>query len=74
MECSRTRVIIVRHEIRSNNTNKWNAQEQCRQMDIEHAGSNNTNKWNAQEQCRQMDIEHAGSNNTNKWNAQEQGD
>ena len=50
MECSRTRVIIVRHEIRSNNTNKWNAQEQCRQMDIEHAGSNNTNKWNAQEQ------------------------
>ena len=63
MECSRTSAQVVPRHLRSNNTNKWNAQEPHALMGIImldqiipingmlkiHVRSNNTNKWNAQE-------------------------
>ena len=49
MECSRTLLETVETVIRSNNTNKWNAQEPRSRDILQSTRSNNTNKWNAQE-------------------------
>ncbi len=49
MGCSRTRVVIDGHKCRSNNTNKWDAQEHNSLFYISDDRSNNTNKWDAQE-------------------------
>ena len=49
MECSRTSELDAINAVRSNNTNKWNAQEQTQVYKFVEPGSNNTNKWNAQE-------------------------
>ena len=45
---------IFRDNQRSNNTNKWNAQEQVSHLHRALGGSNNTNKWNAQEQYSKL--------------------
>ena len=49
MECSRTIIMMEFMSIRSNNTNKWNAQEHNHPQGEMNMRSNNTNKWNAQE-------------------------
>ena len=49
MECSRTIPGPLFSTFRSNNTNKWNAQEQKVLKKAPDNRSNNTNKWNAQE-------------------------
>ena len=56
---------------RSNNTNKWNAQEPFNASSNLSMRSNNTNKWNAQERLVVPLKTVLRSNNTNKWNAQE---
>ena len=56
MECSRTDVVVDDTANGSNNTNKWNAQEQHCTVGRYDIGSNNTNKWNAQERVRSKSI------------------
>ena len=56
MECSRTHVVVDDTANGSNNTNKWNAQEQHCTVGRYDIGSNNTNKWNAQERVRSKSI------------------
>ena len=57
---------------RSNNTNKWDAQERRNAIALSFSGSNNTNKWDAQELICKERFRLDRSNNTNKWDAQEQ--
>ena len=71
MGCSRTTVGRGTPGVRSNNTNKWDAQEQKLRLNIHSFRSNNTNKWDAQELIKSNVLYSLRSNNTNKWDAQE---
>ena len=71
MGCSRTGIPIKVQSDGSNNTNKWDAQEQRFYNSWRKSRSNNTNKWDAQEQIKRPTCFKVRSNNTNKWNAQE---
>ena len=71
MGCSRTHIDCAYCGKRSNNTNKWDAQEPMGCTSFRALGSNNTNKWDAQEPRPDPYWPPEGSNNTNKWDAQE---
>ena len=72
MGCSRTCHWLCPFQFRSNNTNKWDAQEPLNKKFKEFQRSNNTNKWDAQERIASSFQKVRRSNNTNKWDAQEQ--
>ncbi len=58
MGCSRTTRSYLVLRARSNNTNKWDAQELTKECAMQLERSNNTNKWDAQEPNLVHHIEH----------------
>ena len=62
---------MVQQTNRSNNTNKYNPQEQGASLCASSTSSNNTNKYNPQELFSFFNFLSRCSNNTNKYNPQE---